>query len=158
MRRAFMKLAVPLVAGLVFAFAVPAGAATSEKNDLVFALEDADCGGGLTYDIELTGREIIHDMGDKVEVNVTFSGEAVASNGSVIRVHHAWTETWDYTNMTLTTTGVGYGTWVERGSGKILDVGRLVIDLVSGTPVFVAGHWTENFDPHVLTCELIASA
>lgn len=159
MRRATKKLGGLLVAALVFALAVPAGAAPPEKNDLFFALEDADCGGGLTYDIALTGQEIIHDMGDKVKVNVSFSGETVASDGTVIRVHHTWTETWDFTNSTLTVSGLSYGTWVNGGTAKILGTGRFVIDLVGGDVVFVAGQSIiENFDPHALTCELIASA
>jgi len=158
MRRAIEKLAALPVAALVFALAVPAGAVPPEKNDLFFALDDADCGGGLTYDIELNGQEIVHDNGDEVMINVNIAGEAVASDGTVIRVHHSWTETVDFAAGTITVTGIGFGSWVQGGTAKVLDRGRLVFDLAAGEAVFMAGHWTENFDPHALTCELIASA
>ena len=156
--RASRWLGVLVVVVLVLGMALPAGASAPVKNDLFFSLDGADCGGGLTYDIELSGEEVIHDLGDTVIINVTFAGEAVASDGTVIRVRHSWTDTLDFTDLTLTVTGVGYGTWVEGGTTRKIDRGRLVFDLAGGTTVFVAGEWTDPFDPHVLTCDLITSA
>lgn len=39
-----------------------------------------------------------------------------------------------------------------------LDRGRLVIDLSTGEPTFMAGKWLPFFGPDLATCELIAAA
>lgn len=152
------RLTALLVMAVVLALAIPAGARSPEKNELFFSLENSDCGGGLKYDLELVGEEIVHDMGDRLRSKVRFDGEAVATDGTVIRVHHSWTETVDFSAGTITITGLAFGLWVDGGTAKVLDRGRLVFDLSTGEEAFMAGHWTEEFNPHILTCELILAA
>lgn len=148
-----------LVAVVVsFAIAVPGWASPPERSDLSFSLQGADCGDGLTYDIDLVGTEIVRDQGDKVWIKQNWDGQAVASDGTVIRVHHSFSLALDFADGTGTFTGLGYGTWVDGGTAKKLDAGVLVFDLTTGEVLFSAGQVTENFDPHVLTCELIRAA
>jgi hypothetical protein len=156
-RRMMAVTGAALVAMLVMGPAV-AAPPTITRNDLQFAVMGADCG-DFTYDIALEGRETSQDFGDRVMIHQNWLGDAVASNGTTLRVHHALTIELDFVESTMTVTGLAFGSRVDGTAIKQLDRGRLVIDLGSGQPIFVAGKWPPGPpDPHLVTCELIAAA
>jgi len=101
---------------------------------------------------------VVQDFGERLSVHTTLTGSVEASNGTTLRVHHAWTDDWNFANGTLTVTGLAFGTRVDGTSVMRLDRGRLVIDLSTGEPTFMAGKWLPFFGPDLATCELIAAA
>jgi hypothetical protein len=128
-------------------------------NDVTFSDAAVVCPGlGVTFDVALEGRETIQDFGDRVVSHTNLQGDVVASDGTTLRVHHAWTEELDLVNGTLTITGIPLGTRVEKTSIMRMDRGRLVLDLSSFEPIFMAGQWLPFFGPVQATCDLIAAA
>ncbi len=158
MKRLLIATMLAAVAALPLAQAVAATGPTVQRNELVFALTDQDCGGGVTYDISLVGSEVIQDFGGRLTIHTTLSGTVVASDGTTLRVRHSWREDYDFIAMTLTITGIPFGTWLEKSSIRVHERGRLVIDLTTGEPIFMAGKFSGPPDPHGWTCDLIALA
>lgn len=154
-RRRFALLVTTLATAI--AVAAPAGAAPPQRNDLTFT-DTVACGDGITYTVQLQGRETVMEFEDGVRIHQNWHGSVVASTGTTLRVHHASMVVLDFAAGTFTITGLGFGTWVEGSSIRQLDRGRLVLDLASGELIFAAGEWTPDFDPERMTCELIAEA
>lgn len=136
-----------------------AGPTISTDRNMVLALEDQACAGlGVSYDILMRGREVVQDFGDLVRVHTTWRGEIVASDGTDLRVLHAWSEVLDLADDTRAISGMPFGTRVEASSLRVHDRGRLIIDLGTGAPIFMAGKFSGPPDPHQWTCDLIAAA
>lgn len=158
MKRMFLVATLAALAALSLAQVAAAAGPTVERNQLAFSLTDQGCGGDITYDINLVGSEVIQDFGDRLTTHTTFRGGVLASDGTELRVLHTWREDYDFVSMTLTITGMPFGTRVEGSSIGIHDRGRIVIDLTTFEPVFLAGKFNGPADPHAWTCQLIAAA
>lgn len=157
-RRTIALTGTALVALLIAGPAMAAGP-TIHRNDLAFSDAGVVCPGlGVTFDVALEGREVIQDFGDRVVFHANWHGDVVATDGTTIRLLHAWTEELDLVNNTLTITGMPFGATVENTSIMRKDRGKLVLDLSSFEPVFMAGKWLPFFSPEQATCELIAAA
>lgn len=146
-----------LVAALVVALMAvglgPAAADPPLKSNLAIAIDDADCGGGLTYDLAATGTEIVRFRTDgTVSVFQNWHGTVTGSNGKTLRLHHAFTMTFA-PDGTLTITGLPFGAW--DGGDSILDRGIVVID--GGGLIKLAGPHPAGPDPHPPTCALLAA-
>ncbi len=145
---------------LVTAPAVAAGPEI-EKNELEFSIVGADCGDGLTYDIALEGRETVMDFGGRLTVHQVWDGDVIANTGTAIRVHHSFRLELDFVENTATFIGLGYGTWVDGTPLKQLEVGRVVLNLLTGEVISQSGKQTASpldFNPHEATCDLIRAA
>lgn len=156
-RRLVIATVLVSVAVLTLAQGAFAAGPAIDRHTLVFALDDEPCN-GVTFDILLTGREVVQDYGDKVRIKTLFSGKVVASDGTTLRIHHSWTELWDFRTMTLTVTGIPFGAWLDKSSVRVHERGRLVLDLTTFQPIFMAGKFSGPPDPHGWTCDLIAAA
>lgn len=155
-RRAIVLFAVIALTAVA---AAPARAAKPEVNDIEFVADGRDCGEGVTYDIGLRGKERVWDKADKIFTKVQIRGQAEASNGVVIGVHHNWLDIVDLDANTLTIIGAPFRIWLVGGDERTVDRGVLKLDLGTGEVLFEAGSF-DNFgrDPHELTCELILEA
>ena len=169
MKRAAVRGGVGIIATLALlgVLAAPAGAQPPlvERNELTFPEEPGsfDCGGGVTYDIALSGTEIVRvffgsDGPEHVKMHVNCRGDIVASTGTTLRVNHAFNVDIDLVRGTLRITGLPFGTWVNGSALKALDRGVLEVDLGSGEVIFEAGRHDWPHDPHGTTCALIAAA
>ncbi len=156
-RRLVTAMLLASVAALPLAQAALAASPAIHRDTLLFSLTNVPCN-GVTYDISLEGHEVVQDYGDLVRIHTLFGGRVVASDGTTLRVRHSWTETWDFNAMTLTITGMPFGAWLEGSSIRVHERGRLVIDLTTFEPIFMAGKFSGPPDPHGWTCQLIAAA
>ncbi len=163
-----LPAALALAAALVMMWSAPAAAAKPyiERNALAVHAE-ADCG-TTSYVLDLTGSEILQvffgqdDEVSSLKIHQNWSGDAVADDGTAIRVHHAFTITIDAVTGTWTGTGLGFGERVEGSSVSMQETGRLVIT-ADGEVVFSSGQDDVleafgYFDPHLATCALFAAA
>ena len=57
---------------------------------------------------------MVQDFGERLSVHTTLTGSVEASNGTTLRVHHAWTDDWNVANGTRTVTGLAFGTRVDE--------------------------------------------
>ncbi|MGH2675216.1 MAG: hypothetical protein ACRDKA_00740 [Actinomycetota bacterium] len=162
MLRRITALTGAALAAMVVAGPAVAAGPTIVRNDIAF-FDHVDCGDfgdfDFSFDVALEGRETIQDFGDRQKIHTNLTGDAVASNGTIVRFHHAFTIELDFVENTMTVTGLAFGASVEGTSIKRMDRGRLVIDLGSGQPIFVAGTWPPGPpNPAEATCQLIAAA
>lgn len=154
MRR--MTITTLLTAGMLLIGSLPALAAQPVRFTEAFALEDLPCGGGISYDITMTGDAILRVSGTTETIHWLWRGEVVASDGTMLRVHHAFTESYDSATDTWTSVGKGFSTSVDGSPVQQVYAGRLV---ESSDGVVAAGRHPDGpFDPHLETCALIAAA
>lgn len=157
--RRSLRLVASVATALALALLATASAVAAPpvKNDLSFS-DTVTCHGGITFTVNLQGRETVTELpGDRLRIHQVWHGRAVSSNGTTLRVHHAFSEVVDLAAGTVTITGLLFGTSVEGSSIKHLDRGRVVLDLGTGEPIFLAGKSTPP-DPEGKTCRLIAEA
>lgn len=140
--------------------AAPVSAAGPEVNDFELVADGQDCGEGVTYDIDLRGEERAWERTGKVFTKTRILGEAVASNGVVIAIHHNWLDKVDLEANTLTVIGFPFRIWVVGGHERTVDWGVIKLDLDTDEVLFEAGSHDNFFDfnPHHLTCDLIFEA
>ncbi|HUG46962.1 MAG TPA: hypothetical protein VMP67_00970 [Candidatus Limnocylindria bacterium] len=145
---------------LVLAQSALAAGPTVFREHLEFSdSQFCDDQGKLSYKIELSGQAVGQDFGDRLRIHILLRGKVWASNGTTLRVLHSWTEYYDFVAGTLTIAGLPFGTWVEGSSLRVHARGRLVVDLATFEPIFMAGQFPDGPpDPHAWTCELIAAA
>ena len=135
----------------------PVAAGAPQRDEI----HDSDvlCGNGITFDIDLVVLTTERSFADRVLIHTVVDGSAIASTGTTIRLHHSWTTDIDFAKGTMTIAGLAFGARVEGTTIRRMDRGRLVLDLETGAPLFVAGTWPPGpFNPVNATCELIAAA
>ncbi|MGH2682894.1 MAG: hypothetical protein ACRDIX_06645 [Actinomycetota bacterium] len=162
MVRRVVAITGTVLAAMLMVGPAAAAAPTVARNDLAFS-DHIDCGAfgdyDFSFDIDMEGTQTIQDFGDRVKIHETWLGDAVASNGTTLRVHHAINIELDFVANTMTVTGLAFGTRVDGTSISRMDRGRLVLDLGTGEPISVSGKWSPGPpNPPLWTCELIAAA
>jgi hypothetical protein len=153
---------IGILAALVIAVTAvglaPAAADPPIKSDLEMVLDDEDCGGDLTYDLDAYGTEIVHVKPDgTLSIFQNWRGTIEGNNGKTLRLHHAFTMS-IAPDGTFTVTGLPFGIW--DGSTATRDRGLLVIDgglKVAGPHPAFFGYPPPPAGQHLATCDLLAA-
>lgn len=121
--------------------------------------DHGECGGGVSFDADLMVKSTEQEFPGRIVMHTVIRGAAISNTGIVVRFLHSWTTELDFDAGTVTLTGVAFGAWVEGTDIRRIDRGRLVLDMATGEPIFIAGSWPPGpFDPVDATCELIHAA
>lgn len=115
-------------------------------DDPAFALPDIDCGTFIIRETSFSNRikvtTYFNDAGDPIRVRVHVQFQGVLTNlstGKTLRDHAAFSNTFDFTEGTLTQTGISFHYRIRHEGLQVAENGRIVFDLETGDILFAAG-------------------
>jgi hypothetical protein len=145
-----------------------AAAATNPVHEVLiddpeFALPDIDCGTFTIRETSFSDRVQVttyfNAAGDPVRVRVHTQFHGVLTNlatGKTIRDHGAFTNTFNFTQGTLTQTGITFHYTLPHEGLQLADNGRIVFDLETGEVLSAAGHRDNVGQDLTAICPLLA--